>query len=96
MRISIDARWRACVELSASTPPTAGVRVGDRVDAGDRALEHGQRAGGDVAVAAAAVAVAREAQHRALRRDRAVLRPAAVGLADRRAELDLAARRGRA
>ena len=46
---------------------------------------------GDVAVAPAAVAVAGEAQDRALGRDRAVLDPAPAGLADRRAELDVAA-----
>ena len=67
-----------------------GLRVGHGVDAGDRALEHADRVRRDVAVAAAAVAVAGEAQHRALRRHGAVLRPAAVVLADRRAELDLA------
>ena len=64
-------------EVSASTPPVGRVRVGDRVDARDRALEHGQRVRGDVAVAPAAVAVAREAQDRALGRDRAVLRSSA-------------------
>ena len=49
---------RACSSGSASTPPSAGSRVGDRVDAGDRAAQHGQRAGRDVARAPAAVAVA--------------------------------------
>ena len=43
----------------------------------------------------AAVAVAVKRSDRALRRHRAVLAPAAVGLADRRAELDLAVRPGR-
>src|SRR6201999_419937 len=66
------------------------VRVGDRVHAGDRALEHAQRARRHVAVAPAAVAVAREAQDRALGRDRAVLDPAPARLADRGVELDLA------
>ena len=65
-------------------------RVGDRVDAGDRAAHDVQRPGRDVARAAAAEAVAAHAHDRALGGHRAVLRPAAVGLADRRAELDLA------
>src|SRR5215203_3232518 len=58
------------------------LRVGDGVDAGQRRAQGRERAGGDVAGAPAAVAVAGEAHERALRRDRAVLGPAAVGLAD--------------
>src|SRR5689334_12887475 len=64
-----------------------GVRHG--VHPGDRRAQDGQRPGGDVARAPAAVAVAAEAEHRALGRDGAGLRPAAVRLADGRAELDL-------
>src|SRR4051794_19622259 len=67
-----------------------GLRVRHGVDARDRALEHGQRLGRHIAVAPAAVAVAREAHDRALGRHGTVLRPAAVGLADRGPELDFA------
>ena len=67
-----------------------GPQVRDRVDARDRALQHRERARGDVPLPAAAVAVAVEPQRRALRRDRPVLAPASVRASDRRAELDLA------
>ena len=55
-RLEVDAAGRAD-------------RVGDRGDAGNRRLQHAQRAGRDVAAASAAVAIGGHAQQRARGRD---------------------------
>src|SRR5262249_53552442 len=57
-----------------------------------RRLEHRERFRRDVATATAPVAVAGDPQRRPLRRNSPELAPAAVGLTDRRPELDLAER----
>ena len=78
------------VERLGIDAAVGGPRVGHRGDAGDRAAQHRQRVGRDVPAPPAAVAVAAHPQVGPLRRDRAVLGPAAVGLAHRRPQLELA------